>query len=270
MATPLHPTTTTRQPTPRALAWVDGRVLPAEQATVPLTDDGFLHGDAVVDAMLVRAGRTHARDQHLARLRASARALQVRVPVLTRTIEDLLAAWGEADGELRVVVTRGGVVRGLLTPVAWPDSMSLSVVEAPWASPLAGVGTLSGALEQWASRQGRAQHADDALVVEDGRVLQVPSSVVVVVDGGRLRTPDPEHLPLGRSVSLEVLRELVDVEPVVLGLDDVNAADELLVLSTTRPLVPVHALDDVDYPCPGPVGEQLQAELLAHLDATLD
>lgn len=270
MATPLHPTTATRRPTPRALAWVDGRVLPAEQATVPLTDDGFLRGDAVFDTMLVRAGRTHARDRHLARLRSSARELQIRVPVLTRTIGDLLAAWGEADGLLTVVVTRGGLVRGLLAPVAWPDTLSLSVVEAPWASALAGVRTVSCATRQWASRRGRAQHADDALVVEDGRVLELPAAALVVVDDGRLRTPDPEHLPILHHVAVEVLRELVDVEPAALTVTDVEAADELLVLSVERPLVPVHALDDVDFPAPGPVGGQLQAELLAHVDSTLD
>lgn len=270
MATPLHPTTATRQPTPRPLAWVDGRVLPAEQATVPLTDDGFLRGDAVFDAMLVRAGRTHARERHLARLRSSARTLGIRVPVLTRTIDDLLAAWGDADGALKVVVTRGGVVRGLLTPVAWPDSISLSAVETPWRTALAGVKTLSYAANQWATRQARAQHADDALVVEDGRVLELPTAAVVVVDDGRLRTPDPERLPILRSVSVEVLREVADVEPAVLTLEDVQAADELLVLSATRPLLPVHALDDVDYPAPGPVGEDLRTRLLAHLDETLD
>jgi len=101
-------------------------------------------------------------------------------------------------------------------------------------------------------------------------VLELPNAALVVVDAGRLRTPDPEQLPILRSVSMEVLREVVDVEPAALTLEDVRAADELLVLSSELPLVPVHALDDVDLPAPGPIGEQLHTALLAHLDATLD
>jgi hypothetical protein len=41
-------------PVGRPIAWVDGRVVPAGDATVPLTDDGFLRGDAIFEAVLVR------------------------------------------------------------------------------------------------------------------------------------------------------------------------------------------------------------------------
>jgi branched-subunit amino acid aminotransferase/4-amino-4-deoxychorismate lyase len=246
-------------------------VLPAEQATVPLLDDGFLRGDAVFDAMLVRGGRTHARERHLARLRASARTLGLRVPVLTRCVDDLLAAWGEADGSLKVIVTRGGLVRGLLSPVTHPGSLSLSAVHAPWRSPISGTKTLSYAVNQWAGRQARAQHADDALVVDpDGHVLELPTAAVVLVVGDRLLTPDPTRLPILASVSVEVLSEVADVERATPTLAETEAADELLVLSATRLLLPVHALDDADYPAPGPVGTDLRERLVAHVDATLD
>ncbi len=250
---------------------MDGRVVPADQATVPLLDDGVLRGDAIFDAMLVRDGRTHARDRHLSRLRASGKALGIRVPVVTRAIEDLLLAWGEHDGALKVVVTRTGLVRAVLRPVQWPDSLALSVVEAPWRTPLTGAKTLSYAANQWATRRARDAEADDALVVDpEGRVCELPTAAVVVVSDGRLRTPDPDVVPILRSVSIEVLREVVDVEPAVLTPEDVRDAEELWVVSATRPLLPAHALDDVAYPAPGPVAQEVGPLLEDHISATLD
>ena len=273
MVTPLHPTSDEPRPprTPRSIAWMDGRVVPADQATMPLLDDGVLRGDAVFDAMLVREGRTHARDLHLARLRASGRALGIRVPVVTRAIEDLLLAWGEHDGALKVIVTRSGLVRAVLRPVQWPDSLALSVVTAPWRTPLTGAKTLSYAVNQWATRTAREAEADDALVVDpEGRVCEAPTAAIVTVHGDELRTPDPEVVPILRSVSVEVLREVVDVAPATLTVEDVRTADELWIVSATRPLLPVHALDDVAYPAPGPVAEEVAAQLDDHLRATLD
>ncbi len=273
MVTPLHPTGDDPRPprTPRSIAWMDGRVVPADQATVPLLDDGVLRGDAVFDAMLVRGGRTHARERHLARLRASGRKLGIRVPVVTRAIDDLLLAWGEHDGALKVIVTRSGLVRAVLRPTQWPDTLALSVVEAPWRTPLTGAKTLSYAVNQWATRTAREAEADDALVVDpDGRVCEVPTAAVVVVHGDVLRTPDPEVVPILSSVSIEVLREVTDVEPAVMTVEDVRSADEVWIVSATRPLLPVHALDDVAYAAPGPVAERLTPVLRDHIEATLD
>lgn len=276
MVTPLHPKDGSddgRRPprTPRSIAWMDGRVVPADQATMPLLDDGVLRGDAVFDAMLVRGGRTHARDRHLARLRASGRALGIRVPVVTRAVDDLLLAWGEHDGALKVIVTRTGLVRALLRPVQWPESLALAAVQAPWRTPLTGAKTLSYAVNQWASRQAREAEADDALVVDpQGRVCELPTAAVVVVRQGRLSTPDPDAVPILRSVSLEVMRELVDVAPAELTVDDVRTADEVWAVSATRPLLPVHALDDVAFPAPGPVADELGPRLEEHITATLD
>jgi branched-chain amino acid aminotransferase len=264
--------TTTDEPvrTPRAIAWVDGRVIPASEATVPLLDDGFLRGDAVFDAMLVRAGRSHARAAHLDRLRASGRALGLRVPVVTRVVEDLLAAWGEQDGALKVIVTRAGNVRGILSVPVWPPTLALHAVEMPWRTALSGVKTLSYAANQWAVRQAVAADADDALIVAEGVVQELPTGAIVVVRDGRLATPDPDRQPILRSITVTEVRKVRDVEATTLTLDDVRAADEVFVVSATRPVLPVHAVDDVELPAPGPVTADVRAAFAAHVQASLD
>lgn len=262
--------TTTRARAPRAIAWADGRVLPASEATVPLTDDGFLRGDAVFDTALVRRGRTHALDAHLARLRRSAKAMGIRVPVLRRTIADLLAAWGEHDGMLKLVVTRNGTVRGLVSTVSWPDSLALELIETPWATALTGIKTLSYAANQWAHRQAIAAHADDALVTERGIVLELPTAAICVVRDGRVHTPDPARHPVLDSVTVHELAGLTELVPDTIEVGDLDGVDELFVLSATRPVLAVHAVGDREFPAPGPVTEDLRVRLHAHIEATLD
>ncbi|MBW3619219.1 MAG: aminotransferase class IV [Actinobacteria bacterium] len=244
--------------------------MPASEATVPLTDDGFLRGDAVFDAVLVRRGRTHALDDHLARLRTSAKAMGIRVPVLRQAIVDLLAAWGEHDGALKLVVTRGGVLRGLVSPVAWPPSISLETVEMPWRSALSGVKTLSYAPNQWALRQAREAHADDALIVDDGVLMELPSGALCLVLDGAVVTPDPDRLPILDSVTVRRLAGITDVRRGTLTVADLDAAEEAFVLSATRPVLPVHAIGDREYPAPGPVTAGLRERFEEHIDATLD
>lgn len=263
-------TTKTSSPRGHAIAWVDGRVLPASEATVPLLDDGFLRGDAVFDAMLVRSGRTHAMDAHLARLRRSAKEMGIRLPVLRRCISDLLAAWGDQDGTLKLVVTRGGVLRGILSSVSWPSTLSLSLVEMPWGSALAGVKTLSYAANQWALRQAQSRHADDALIVDGGILQELPSGAICLVRDGRVWTPDPHRQPILESVTVRELGRVAEVEHAALDVGELDRAEEVFVVSATRPVLPVHAIDDLTFPAPGPVTESLQLRFLEHVDATLD
>lgn len=271
---PTHPVGSDRGPAVSGIAWADGRVLPAAEATIPLTDEGVLRGDAVFEAVLVRSGRTHALEGHIARLERSAATLDLELPDVRDVVTDLLLAWGERDGALKVVVTRGGTVRGLLTPVSWPDTLSLAVVEAPWRSPISGAKTLSYAVNQWAIRQARARDADDALIVDEGRVLELPTGAVCLVRDGRIVSPDPGRLPILDSITVGCLVDAVGVELGVPDVDDLRAAEEVFVVSATRPTLPVHVVlvgeEERELPAPGPVTARVRSAFEEHIAATLD
>lgn len=266
MSAQVEPTATT----PKPIAWMDGRVVPAAEATVPLLDDGFLRGDAVFEAVLVRRGRTHALDAHLARLRRSAKTMGIRLPVLRQVVADLLAAWGDRDGSLKLIVTRDGTVRGILHRPVWPDSIALEPIEIRWASALTGVKTLSYAVNSWASRQARLAHSDDALIISDGIVLEVPTAAFAWVREGMIHAPDWTELPILDSITLIELRKVVDLKLGVYRLEEVRTADEAFVLSATRPVLPVHAIGDLELTAPGSVTAEIRAALAAHIDTNLD
>jgi branched-subunit amino acid aminotransferase/4-amino-4-deoxychorismate lyase len=262
-------------PAPGPLAWDGTRVVPAAEATVPLTDEGFLRGDAIFEGILVRRGRTHGLEPHLERLARSAAALDLDLPEVRAPIAELLAAYGARDGALRLIVTRAGNVRAIVGPTAWPDTMSLAVVEMPWRSAVSGVKTLSYAANQWAVRQARQAGADDAIIVDGDVVQELPTGALILVRDGTLTTPDAETLPILRSVTVAALREITEVAGTQPTVADLASADELFVVSATRPGLPVYALvlpdgTRVSYPAPGPVTQDVRARFGAHLDATLD
>jgi branched-chain amino acid aminotransferase len=249
---------------------MDGRVVPASEATVPLLDDGFLRGDAVFETILVRHGRTHALDRHLARMRRSAKTTGVRLPVLRHVVGDLLAAWGERDGALKLVVTRSGLVRGLLSQPVWPEALALVAVEVPWRTALSGTKTLSYAMNQWVTRHAQELHGDDAVITVDGIVHELSTAAIVWVRDGTLHAPDHRELPVLESVTLRELSDITDVDLGVYPIEHLRGADEVFVLSATRPLLPVHALDDVAFIVPGPVTTELRQRFAEHIEDTLD
>lgn len=264
----------TGQPAGRAIAWMDGRVVPATEASVPLTDDGFLRGDGVFERILVRRGRTHQLDGHLDRMRRSALTLDLRLPVLRQVVKDLLAAWGERDGALRLIVTRAGTIRGMVEPVSWPDAIALTTLDVPWRSALSGTKSLSYAANQWARRQAQQHDADDALIVEGDHILELPSASICIVRDGRISSPDADRLPILDSVTVRALAQAVPVERTMPTIADVMAADELFVVSATCPGMAVHTLvhgdSDRRFDAPGPVTRQVRAKFDEHIDATLD
>src|SRR4051794_6622514 len=92
------------------LTSVDGIITNNEDASVAAADDGLLRGDGVFEVIRLYAGRPFALDEHLDRLERSAAAIELPVerPALEAEIAALLAEYGGHEGQLRLVLTRGG------------------------------------------------------------------------------------------------------------------------------------------------------------------
>src|SRR5438270_9149524 len=95
----------------RVKVWLDGSVLPADDARVSVRDHGLTVGDGVFETLKVVDGVPFALGRHLARLRASGDRLGLAIPpdaVLRAAVAELLEAnSGDELGRLRVTVTGG-------------------------------------------------------------------------------------------------------------------------------------------------------------------
>jgi branched-chain amino acid aminotransferase len=239
------------------LASVDGSITETIEARIPPGDDGLLRGDGVFEVIRLYGGTPFAFGDHLDRLQRSAAAIELPVDrdALEREISSLLDRFGEQDGQLRIVVTRGGR-RVLLTENLPPRGETVSLVSVTYSPSviLTGVKSLSYAANMQATRLAEARGADEAVLIRpDGIVLEAPTSTVFwATADGSLRTPAIDVGVLESITRARIVREL-EVEEGSFSLEDALGADEAFLASTTREVQPGSAINGKELPeCPGP------------------
>ncbi|MCM8756945.1 MAG: aminotransferase class IV, partial [Candidatus Omnitrophica bacterium] len=93
------------------LIYLDGQLLPEDQARVSVFDHGFLYGDGVFEGLRSYDGRIFCLEEHLRRLYFSAKAIMLEIPLsleaLRKAIIETVRANKLRDSYIRVVVTRG-------------------------------------------------------------------------------------------------------------------------------------------------------------------
>jgi branched-chain amino acid aminotransferase len=256
--------------------WVNGRVLPAEDAHLSAFDRGFQLGDGVFETLRVRAGHPTELAEHLDRLHRSAGGLGIELPDavnrwLPAGIAELLAAEGlggaDGDASVRITASRGAFFgRGLLPPdehpeptlviQAWPvpptpashleEGLHLvaSRVRRDPENPLSALKTTSRADYVYARLEARTAGADDALFLTiDGYLSEATSANVFLVRGAELATPGLGCAILPGTTRSWILRWAAGVElsPVEgwLTTRDLADADEAFISSSVAGILPV-------------------------------
>jgi branched-chain amino acid aminotransferase len=239
------------------LASVDGKVTPSDEAMVPMKDDGLYRGDGAFEVIRLYNGKPFALVDHLDRLGRSAAALELQFDRVTleSEIAALLEQAGDFDGQLRLIVTRAGRRIAATEPIPnHGETLTVATVAYSPTLILNGVKSLSYAANMQASRLAKAQGADEAVLVRpDGIVLEPPTSAIFWVGtAGALRTPALDDGVL-ESITRDRLIKALDVEQGSWQVDDLRAASEAFLASTTREIQPVAAIDGRDLPtAPGP------------------
>jgi branched-chain amino acid aminotransferase len=260
---------------PGMLASVDGSIGPAEEARIPVTDEGLTRGDGGFEVMRLYEGRPFALADHLVRLDRTCAGLRLPYDedALRAEIGALLEQAGAVDALLRVVLTRGG--RRILTIEPMPERLEVARVATVTYSPtrvLDGLKTLSYAGNMLAGRLARERGFDEALLVTPhGRVLEGPTWTFFWVSEGRVLTPPLEDHILASITRAHVIEEC-DAKEQACTMDDVAAAEEAFLASTVREVMPIAAVDDIAIPAaPGPVsldaGERLARRIERELAA---
>jgi branched-chain amino acid aminotransferase len=272
---------------------IDGAIVPLAEARVSVFDRGFLYGDAVFEVLRTYGGVPFALDEHLVRLRRSAERVAIELPVDDRTlraeVERAVAASGNAESYVRIVVTRGSgplsldpdtaehPLRVVLVeavtpppPEAYSRGIAAALVHTRRAvdeTAAAGAKVTNYLANLLAVREAKASGAQEALIVDaHGRVVEGASSNVFVVHGGRVATP-PEAAGILAGITrarilgaAAALRIAVDERE--LSVADVTGADEVFITSSIRELLPVVRVDGrpIGAGTPGPVARALHAQ----------
>lgn len=265
---------------------IDGAILPAAEARISPLDRGFLFGDAVYEAMPVCGGRIPGEAEHLARLERSLDAIGIPNPHDEAAWRQLFARLIEANGGgdmlLYLQVSRGADTgRDHRFPAG--AAPTVVVLAMRWQAPREsdypeGVNAVLAPDQRWARcdikstsllpnvlarQEAAAQGAAEAILHRDGWVTEGAASTIAIVNDDTLLAPppDPSVLP---SVTLQLVWQIAEAVDIPRArrrftVEELLAADEVIMLASSRELVPVGRVDDttIGTGAPGPLWRRL-------------
>lgn len=98
--------------------WLDGQVMPTDEARIGVLDRGFLYGDSVFETLRTIEGRGLFLKEHLDRLRKSLANLEIDFDFedlwMEQRIDQLVQQQAGTEVVLRITVTRGDRIDGAL------------------------------------------------------------------------------------------------------------------------------------------------------------
>jgi D-alanine transaminase len=255
------------------LCYLNGAYKPLSQAQVSVLDRGFLFGDGIYDVAPVYGRKLFRFDEHMARLERSLAKIRIANPLSREAwlerCRKLVAALAETEGAddqvVYIQVTRGVAPRDHVMPegIAPTVFMMSNPMKPPTAEQRhGGVACTTARDFRWErgdiksisllgnvlARQMSADHgAVETIMFRDGWLTEAAAcNVWIVKDGAFLGPPKSEHVLEG--IRVELLHELCEEEGIAYNLKpiseaDVLSADEVILSSATKEVLPVTKLD---------------------------
>jgi D-alanine transaminase len=281
------------------LACVNGELTAVEQAKVSIWDRGFLFGDSVYEVCRIYDGRCWLESNHLDRLKRSLNELDFPPYDVDRLVERIyrtIRASFVKEGLVYVQITRGVAPRTHTFPDPPVEPTEVIIVrpydDAPTAARRAsGVPVVSHPDLRWkrcdikstnllanvlAIETARRAGAFEAVLVDaDGFVTEATHTSLLWVRNGRLEgTPEGPEILIGttRHLALRLAADInVPFAEARITLNELQAADEAILVGTTTEILPVSTVDGraIGTGKPGPIAQKLHNAYKASLDAWL-
>ena len=255
------------------LCYLNGTYGPLSEAKISVLDRGFIFGDGIYEVAPVYDRRLFRFDEHMARMERGLAKIRIPNP-LTREqwlerCRALVAALAESTGAtdqlIYIEVTRGVAPREHVMPEGLTPTVFIMTNPMKPATPEMrhqGVACVTARDFRWErgdiksvsllgnvlARQMSADHgATETIMFRNGFLTEAAASNVWVVhEGALLGPPKSEHVLEG--IRVELLRELCEEVGIAYNLRpipeaDVLSADEVLLSSATKEVLPVTRID---------------------------
>jgi D-alanine transaminase len=251
--------------------YLNGAFMPIEEAKVPVLDRGFLFGDGVYEVIPVYARNAFRMRDHLQRLQHSLDGIRLPNPHSVEEWEAILAVMIAQlpldDQYLYLHITRGVAKRDHPFPNP-PVPPTVFVMSSPLTHPTAeqvaaGVACITVQDNRWLRCDIKAisllpnvlmrQASVDAgcgeaiLIRDDSFMTEGSASNIFMVKDGVLLAPPKDHLMLP-GITYDVILELAAAHGIKTAIrkimkEELFSADELLLTSSTREVMPITSLD---------------------------
>jgi D-alanine transaminase len=275
--------------------YLNGEFTNVREAKVSVMDRGFIFGDGVYEVVPVYAGKPFRFSEHMTRLDRSLGEMRIANPMShdqwRALVDQLVAAYAGKQGKapadtdqlVYLQVTRGVAMRDHVMPAGiTPTVFATSNKISPYSAAVRaeGVACVSADDFRWKkahikslslagavlSRQMSADvGAAETVMFRDGFLSEAAASNVWVVKNGVVMGAPKDNLVL-EGIRYGLIEELCRAEGIPFELrrisrEEVFGADELLLSSATKEVLPVTRLDSqpIGTGRPGPIYEKLYA-----------
>lgn len=269
------------------LVYLNGELTPLSEAKIPVLDRGFIFGDGVYEVIPMYARKLFRAKQHMARLFRSLASIGIPNPHTEDEWMALIAKVEQAhpanDQLIYLQVTRGVAKRAHafpkeVTPTVFIMTNPLTLPSAEAVEK--GVACVSMEDKRWLhceiksvsllgnvlAAQNAAEHGVvEAIQFRDGFLTEASASNVWIVKNGKLMGPPKDNLIL-EGIRYGLIEELttagdIPFESRRITRDEVFAADEVLLSSASKEVLPVIMIDSktIGNGKPGPIFRKLYA-----------
>ena len=247
--------------------YMDGEYVDAEQAALPASDLALLRGYGIFDFTRTYGGKPFQLGAHLRRLIRSAALLELDCPwdieELHDIVMDTLRRNDYAESNIRLLVTGGDSPNGFLPagdsrllvmvapvkPMAahyYQCGAAVATVEMARHLPeLKSINYLPGITAQKRALKVNPESIE-AIYRVNGKVIEGTRSNTFIFNHGRWITPADELLlGITRAEVIKLIEAEGELELRDITLAEYYAADEIIITSTTKEVMPVARVDDV-------------------------
>jgi branched-chain amino acid aminotransferase len=279
--------------TPETVFSINGNIVPETEATIPVTDRGFMYGDGVFETIHAYGARLFRLEDHLKRLRAGAQTLHFNpepdLPKLTEWLEAAVEKAAFTEANVRLTVTRGSgsrtpSIKGPFAPNTVitvtrfsrrPDAELLKGEHAILASFRRQESAITSSLktlnyiEQILARsEADLAGVNEALLLNNaGLLCEGSASNISLIRAGTLLIPDPKlcgALPgIAQLTAIHGAKNLgIPVLYTCLSPWDPHTADEAFLSGSMREITPLIRIGDrpAGGGKPGPLTLKIVAE----------
>lgn len=265
--------------------FLNGAIIPEEEAKISVFDHGFLYGDAVYDTLRGYYGKAWNLDAHLDRLFEGCNYLKITPPFskeeIKKHLETLLTKNRLEQSRIRILISRGinnynfstspnPTIMISAIPITIFPTETASLITLDRERPMAHIKSTSMVITNMIRQEAEAAKAVDAIIINrHGHATEGSICNFFIIKDGTLITSKEDSLAgTTQKIVLDLASKLgIPTEVRNITKDEIFSADEIFITSVLKLILPIDKVDSTTFAnSPGPITLKLKEAITAEFE----